>query len=365
MIAIEAALFDAPSKPLRVEAVELEAPGPQDVLVKMAAVGICGSDLHVVRGEWERPVPMILGHEGSGTVEAVGDAVTEVAVGDPVVISWAPGCRHCDVCAQGRPAACPNLRQGFAAGPLPDGTTRLSQSGGEIYRMTAVGALATHVLMPQTGVIKLPARVSFEEAALLGCAAITGAGAVINVAQAGPETQAAVFGAGGVGQFVIQGLRMAGARTIVAVDPQASRRAQALTLGATHAVAPDALPALVEELGDVLDYTFEAVGSQETFELAVGAVRNGGTTIVVGIPPTGTGVTLGAADIVVREKTVVGSMYGTGEPKVTLDKLLGGPAQLELASMLGPRFALDEVNAAFDSALGGDEGRVLVLPNGG
>jgi Zn-dependent alcohol dehydrogenase len=357
-----AALFDAPGKPLRVEEIEVEAPGPEDVLVRMSAVGICGSDLHVVRGEWARPVPMVLGHEGSGVVEAVGEAVSNVAIGERVVISWAPGCQKCAVCAQGRPAACPRLREGFGAGTLPDGTTRLSQYGKPVYRMTAVGALSTHVLMPHTGVIKMPDRVSFEEAALLGCAAITGAGAVLNVAKAGPESQAAVIGAGGVGQFIIQGLRIAGASTIVAVDPQPARRDQALALGATHAVAPDELAALLDELGDVFDFTFEAVGAQQTFELAVGAVRNGGTTIIVGIPPTGTTVSFNPADIVVREKTVVGSMYGTGEPKATLAKLFHAPAQLELSSMIGPRFTLDEVDAALDCSLHGESGRVLILP---
>lgn len=358
-----AALFDAPALPLRVEMVDVEEPGPKDVLVRMSAVGICGSDLHVVRGEWRRPVPMILGHEGSGVVEAVGADVTGRAIGDRVVLSWAPGCQRCSVCADGRPAACPSLREGFGAGTLPDGTTRLSQGGERVYRMTAVGALSTHVLMPRAGVITMPDGVSFDEAALLGCAAVTGAGAVVNVAKAGPESCAAVIGAGGVGQFVIQGLKMAGARLIIAVDPQPARREQALALGATHAVAPDELAALVGELGDILDYTFEAVGAQLTFELAVAAVRNGGTTIVVGLPPTGTTVTFDPIDLVAREKTIVGSMYGSGEPAATLGKLFEGPARLDLASMVGPRFTLDEVNEAIECALSGESARVLVHPN--
>jgi S-(hydroxymethyl)glutathione dehydrogenase/alcohol dehydrogenase len=353
-------LFDAPGLPMRVEDFEIEAPGPDDVLVRMVAAGVCGSDLHVVRGEWTRPVPMILGHEGSGVVEAVGDEVTEFATGDHVVISWAPGCRRCAVCADGRPAACPDLRAGFAAGTLPDGTTRLSQRGAPVFRMTAVGAFASHVLMPRTGVIRMPGGVSFEEAALLGCAAITGAGAVLNLADDAADAQAVVVGAGGVGQFVIQGLRLAGARTIVAVDPQPARRAQALELGATHAVAPDDLAPLLEELGDVIDYAFEAVGAQRTFELAVGAVRNGGTAIIVGIPPAGTTLALDYADLVVREKTVIGSMYGTGEPEVTLGKLFDAPLRLELASMIGPRFDLEDIDAAIECALRGESGRVLV-----
>lgn len=347
---------------MRIAEVDVEAPGAGDVLVRMSAIGICGSDLHVVRGEWTRPVPMILGHEGSGTVAAVGSDVTEFAVGDRVVISWAPGCQRCKVCADGRPAACPALRTGFAAGTLPDGTTRLSLDGESVYRMTAVGALADHVLMPRTGVIGIPDDVSLEEAALLGCAAITGAGAVVNLARDAADAQAVVVGAGGVGQFVVQGLRMMGARTIVAVDPSAARRAQASGLGATHAVAPEGLAPLLEELGDVMDYAFEAVGAQASFELAVSAVRNGGTTIIVGIPPAGTTVPFDFADLVVREKTIVGSMYGTGQPAETLATLLAGPGRLELSSMIGPRFALQDVDEAFRCALEGTSGRVLVHP---
>jgi S-(hydroxymethyl)glutathione dehydrogenase/alcohol dehydrogenase len=363
-IQVRAALFDEPGAPLRVEEISLECPGPNDVLVRMFVVGICGSDLHVIRGEWDRPVPMVLGHEGSGAVEAVGEDVVGLAVGDRVVISWAPGCQQCAVCADGRPAACPKLRAGFGAGTLPDGTTRLSQGGNTIYRMTAVGALSTHVVMPRAGVIKMPDSVSYAEGALLGCAAITGAGAVVNLIPDATGASSVVIGAGGVGQFVIQALRSAGASRIIAVDPQSARRDQALELGATHAVVPDDLPALLEGLGDVIDYSFEAVGSQPAFELAVASVRNGGTTVVVGIPPAGTTVAFDPADLVVREKTVVGSMYGSGEPAETLRKLLGGQTRLDLASMIGPEFLLDEVNEAFDLARQSIAKRILVLPNG-
>ena len=347
---------------MRIETVTLEAPGANDVLVRMSAVGICGSDLHIVRGEWSRPHPMILGHEGAGVVTAVGAMVDDIAVGDRVVVSWAPGCQECFVCAAGRPAACPKLRAGFASGTLPDGTTRLSRNGETVYRMTAVGALATHVLMPRTGVIGLPDGVPIEEGALLGCAAVTGAGAVINVTSVDSDTSAAVLGAGGVGQFVIQGLRIGGARTIVAVDPSAERREMAIRLGATDVVAPDELAGLVEGL-DGFDYTFEAVGAQQVFESALAATRNGGTMVVVGIPPTATKIDFDPADLVVREKTVIGSMYGSGEPRETMSELFCGPRQLELTAMVGPKFSLDEVNEAMECALRGESGRVLVLPD--
>ncbi len=166
-----------------------------------------------MRGEWTRPVPMILGHEGAGLVEAVGDAVTSVRPGDPVVVSWAPSCGACGPCRRGRSTACVPLRAGIAKGTLPDGTTRLSLGGETVYRMTAVGALARHVLVPERAALPLPPQVPLDQAALLGCAALTGVGAVLRAAAVQPGQSVVVIGAGGVGQFAVQGARLAGAST--------------------------------------------------------------------------------------------------------------------------------------------------------
>ena len=176
--------------------------------MRIDAVGICGSDLHVVKGEWVRPRPMVLGHEGAGVVEAVGSDVDGLAVGDRVILSWAPACGECGPCLAGRTTACLPLRAGIGAGTLPDGTTRLSSDGETIYRMTAVGALAERVVMPASGVLKLTHELPAAEAALLGCAALTGIGAAREVA-AGDVV--VVIGAGGVGQFCVQGARLRGA----------------------------------------------------------------------------------------------------------------------------------------------------------
>ena len=234
-----AALFWEPGRPLEVTDVELEDPGPAEAVVRMAAVGICGSDLHVVRGEWPRPVPMILGHEGSGVVESVGESVEGLAPGDRVVLSWAPACGECGPCRRGRRTACLPLRTAIGNGTLPDGTTRLRHGRETVYRMTTIGALAERVLVPASAVLPLPDAVTIEDAALLGCAALTGVGAAIHAARVEPGSTVVVIGTGGVGQFVIQGARLAGASTIVGVDPFASRREQALRIGATHATAPD------------------------------------------------------------------------------------------------------------------------------
>ena len=206
-----AALFRAPGLPLETVELDLEEPRAGEVLVRMAAVGVCGSDLHVVRGDWDRPKPMVLGHEGAGIVEAVGDGVTTLTPGDAVVISWAPSCGACGACRLGRRTACERLREAISAGTLLDGTTRLSLDGEIVYRMTATGCLAELLVVQENAALPLGPGIPLVEAALLGCAALTGVGAVRNASGLESGGSALVVGAGGVGQFVVQGARMAGA----------------------------------------------------------------------------------------------------------------------------------------------------------
>ncbi len=360
-----AALFRAPGQPFELAEVEIEEPGPGDVLVRMHAVGVCGSDLHVVRGEWTRPVPMILGHEGAGVVEAVGDAVTGVRPGDPVVVSWAPSCGECGPCLRGRSTACVPLRAGIARGTLPDGTTRLSLGGETVYRMTAVGALARHVLVPERAALPLPPEVPLDQAALLGCAALTGVGAVLRAAAVQPGQSVVVIGAGGVGQFAVQGARLAGASTILAVDPSPARRDAALAVGATAAadpsVAVEVIASLTEEGADV---AVEAVGSPATVALALACARPAGLAVLVGMPAAGARLDLDPTEFTNREKTMRGSVYGSWEPAEGLDVLLRHleAGELVLDRLLGERFGLERVDDAVATALAGSGGRVLVEP---
>jgi S-(hydroxymethyl)glutathione dehydrogenase/alcohol dehydrogenase len=358
-----AALFYGTGRPMDVTPVEIEQPEGDGVLIAMTAAGICGSDLHVVKGEWGRPTPMILGHEGAGHVQAVGELVTRVEVGDPVIVSWAPSCQECGSCLRGRPAACGKLRAAIGAGTLIDGTTGLSRDGETVFRMTTVGAFAEHVLVPERAAIKIPTGVPLEEAALLGCAALTGVGAVENAAGVEPGSSAVVIGAGAVGQFVVQGLRIAEAKTIVAVDPSPERREQAIALGATNAVSPDGLAGLLASMAEGFDYAFEAVGSVTTVRAALDALRNGGVAVLVGMGPPGQTLALDPLELITREKTVVGSIYGSGEPKIMTERLLGYLAEgrLLLDSMIGERFGLEAINDAVDCALRGDGGRALVM----
>jgi S-(hydroxymethyl)glutathione dehydrogenase/alcohol dehydrogenase len=354
-----AALFHGPGEPLAVREIELEEPGPCDVLVRIAAVGICGSDLHLIRGEWARPVPMVLGHEGTGTVEAVGAHVSGISPGDRIVLSWAPACGKCEPCRHGRRVACAPLRAGIAAGTLPDGTTRMSLGGEPVYRMTAIGALAERIVVPAGAVLPLPHDVPFGDGALIGCAALTGVGAVLNRGRVAEGSTVAVIGAGGIGQFCVQAARIAGAARIVAVDPLEARRAQAVRLGATEAVGP-------EQVDGEFDVAVDAVGGAETFALAVRATRGGGTVVAVGMPRAGVRYELEPAQLTNEEKTLTGSLYGSEDPATALPGLLEHvrAGRLDLAAALGPSFPLEEADAAVQAALAGEPGRVIVRMGG-
>jgi S-(hydroxymethyl)glutathione dehydrogenase/alcohol dehydrogenase len=360
-----AALFRGVGEPLEVREIELEAPRPDEVLVRMAAVGICGTDLHVVKGDWQRPTPMVLGHEGAGLVEAVGAAVVGLAPGDAVVLSWAPGCGRCASCRRGRPAACTELQRAIGAGTRTDGTTGMTAGGETVFRGTATGALAERITVRADVALPIGDDVPLEQAALLGCAALTGVGAVLFQGRPHEGAVVLVVGAGGVGQFCVQGARIAGAAEIVCVDPIESRLEQAARLGATRTATPDGLEQAMHEVAaDGADVAFDAVGGRETVALALRWTRNGGRTVVVGLPPSGERFEVDPGELVRREKELTGSMYGSEDPRTALPVLLGHvrSGALRLAPVVGPAFPLDDVNAAIEASLSGAPGRVLVEP---
>ena len=354
-------------EPGRLELAELdvEEPRADEVVVRMAAVGVCGTDLHSYKGEWNRPTPIVLGHEGAGVVETVGAEVSGARAGDRVVLSWAPACGECGACRRNRPAACAPLSTAIGRGTLLGGHTGLSLDGEIVYRGTATGALAERVVVSADAALPLGDDVPFEQAALLGCAALTGVGAVLNAARPGPGFTCLVIGAGGVGQFVVQGARIAAAAAVLVVDPVESRREQALRLGATHAFAPDEVKERMREFdAEGVDYVFDAVGAPETTALALRWARGGGTTVVVGLPAAGARLDLDPLDFTNREKTLTGTIYGSEDPAVALPQLLDlvRRGELDLASLVGPSFDLDRADDAFRASLAGEPGRVLVLP---
>jgi S-(hydroxymethyl)glutathione dehydrogenase / alcohol dehydrogenase len=328
----------------------------------MAAVGICGTDLHSVRGEWQRPTPIVLGHEGAGVVEQVGSDVEQLVPGDEVVLSWAPSCGVCADCLRGRPATCLPLQRAIGAGTLVDGTTGLSLDGEIVYRGTATGALSELVVVDERVALPTGGGIPLEHAALLGCAALTGVGAVLFATRVPAGASVLVVGAGGVGQFVIQGARLVGADPIVVVDPLPERRAQALGSGATHALSPDALA----EVGlPAADYAFDAVGDPTTTLFALRHTVNGGTTVIVGLPAAGRRLDLDPTELIRRDKRLMGSIYGSEDPAVAMPVLLEHvrAGRLDLGSLVGPTFPLAALNDAMDASVAGVAGRVLVSPN--
>jgi S-(hydroxymethyl)glutathione dehydrogenase / alcohol dehydrogenase len=354
---IQTAISASADAPFEIAEVELDDPRRDEVLVELRAVGVCHSDLKM-KAVWPAAIsPIVLGHEGAGVVEAVGADVAGVAPGDRVVLSWAPSCGECAECRRDRRVACAPLRAGIAAGTLPDGTTRLSLGGRPVYRMTAIGALAELVVVPATAALPLPADVPLEQAALVGCAALTGVGAVLQRARVEPGASVLVVGAGGVGIFCVQGARLAGASRVVAVDPVEARREQARRLGATEAVGP-------EDVEAGFDYAFDAVGGAPTFELAVRSIRGGGTAVAVGMAPAGATYALAPGELTNEEKTITGSLYGSEDPAVALPAVLEHvrAGRLDLEHMVGPRFRLDDAEQAVQASLAGVPGRVLVMP---
>ena len=272
---------------------------------------------------------------------------------------------QCGACRRGRPAACGPLSTAIGRGTLLDGRTGLWLDGGTVYRGTATGALADRLVVAASAAMPLGDEVPLEQAALLGCAALTGVGAVLNAARPEPGFTALVLGAGGVGQFVVQGARIAGAAEILVVDPVDARRGRALALGATRACAPDDVREAVRELDpEGVDFAFDAVGAAATTKLALRWTRGGGTTVVVGLPAGGERLDLDPFEFSNREKTLTGTIYGSEDPAVALPRLLAlvRAGELELASLVGPSFPLERADDAFQASLAGEPGRVLVTP---
>ena len=359
-----AAVMHEPGR-LRVEEIELEEPLPGEVVVRMSAVGVCGTDLHSYKGEWDRPTPIVLGHEGAGVIEAAGSEANGLREGERVVLSWAPACGDCGPCRRGRPAACGPLSSAIARGTLLGGRTGMSLGGETVYRGTATGALAERVVVAAGAALPLGDDVPIDQAALLGCAALTGVGAVLNAARPAAGFTALVIGAGGVGQFVVQGARIAGAGEILVVDPVEARREQALGLGATRACGPDDVREAIGELDrEGVDYAFDAVGAPETTKLALRWTRGGGTAVVVGLPAGGEKLELDPFEFSNREKTLTGTIYGSEDPAIALPRLLDlvRSGELDLAGLVGPSFPLDRADDAFRASLAGEPGRVLITP---
>lgn len=366
---IQAAVLDGDGT-ISIEHVELAAPGPGEVRVEIAAAGVCHSDLHVTTGAWDVPAPVVLGHEGSGVVTAVGPGVEDLEPGDHVVLSWVPGCGECRACQAGRPAQCALVASVVATGgTLYDGTTRLSNERGQIHHYLGVSSYAEQVVVPRSGAVKVRKDAPLEDIAIVGCAIATGVGAVRNTAGVQPGSTVAVIGCGGVGLACVQGARLAGASRIVAVDVVAEKLELASKLGATDTVdasaVEDVVAALREVLPDGYDYIFDAIGKIATTEQAIAALGLGGAAVIVGLPPAGERASFDPLALAEADQRILGSNYGSAVPERDIpqlvDEVMAG--NLDLASMISARRPLAEAAAALDDLAAGHALRQLLVPN--
>jgi S-(hydroxymethyl)glutathione dehydrogenase/alcohol dehydrogenase len=364
---IRAAVLHQPRQPLVIEDVELVSPREDEVLVRVAAAGVCRSDVRLADGElggsrW----PMVMGHEGAGVVEAVGAAVTHVAPGDHVGFCIVPACRACEECRAGRHHLCIPAGENGLRGVLMDGTSRLSLPDETTLQHALMTAcFAERTVVPAAGAVRLPRELPLWQASLLGCGVVTAFGAVRNAARVQRGESAAVIGCGGVGLQVIAALRLAGANPIVAVDLDAAKLELALDRGATDAVesGPAVTAARVAKLaGRGADHSFEVVGRPETMRLAWDCLRPGGTAVVVGLAPRGVDVTLPAIEFL-SDKGIRGSYYGSGDAAADLPALaqLALSGELDLASVVASVEPLDSVNDALDRLRRGEGARTVLL----
>jgi alcohol dehydrogenase len=356
----------ANTKPLMIEEVELDDPGPGEILVKIAAAGLCHSDLSVIDGNRPRPTPMVLGHEAAGIVEKLGASVDDLQVGDHVVMVFVPSCGHCLPCSEGRPALCEPGAVANSAGTLLSGARRLHRNGGDIHHHLGVSAFSEYATMSRRSVVKIDRELPLDQAALFGCAVLTGVGAVINTAKVAAGASVAVVGLGGVGLSSLLGAVAAGARRVVAVDLSDEKLGLARQLGATdtfNAGSTDATNEIREATKGGVEFAFEMAGSVRAMDLAYKITRRGGTTVTAGLPPPSHTFALPQVNLVAEERTVRGSYIGTCVPTRDLPRYIelyrGG--KLPVDRLMSAHLKLEQINEGFDRLHEGKAVRQIVL----
>jgi len=361
---MRAAVLHEQKQPLTVEEVELANPGEGEVLVRMAASGVCHSCLHAADGSWTYPtLPVVLGDEGAGVVEKLGTGVKGLSVGDHVILSWAPTCGRCRYCVTGRPVLCERR-------PLPgrmyDGTTRMRLNGKPVYHYGTVATFGSMTVVPQDCAIPIRKDMPLDKAALIGCSVTTGVCSVLNVAQVPAGASMAVFGTGGIGLNAIQGGDVCGAFPVIAVDVSDAKLEYAKQMGATHLVnasKEDSVDAIKKITGAGVAYSFVAVGDARVAEQAFEALEPGGTCTVIGLPPTGSRISVNAGLLVGPQRVLRGSSYGSARtfadfPRL-VDLYLNG--KLKLDELITRRYDISETNEAFRALAAGEVARGLIV----
>ena len=356
----------ADSHPLGIEQVELAPPGEGEVLVGVRAAGLCHSDLSVVNGDRPRPTPMALGHEAAGEVLEVGPGVRDVRVGDHVVLVFVPSCGLCVPCREGRPALCEPGAVSNTAGTLLSGERRLTDSDGEpLNHHLGCSSFAEFAVVSERSVVRVDDDLPWDQAALFGCAVLTGVGAVVNTARVRLGQSVAVVGLGGVGLNAVLAAVASGAREVIAVDPLQDKLDLAASLGATRTVlaGPAAADAVRDLTGGGVDVAIEMAGSVPAFDTAYRATRRGGTTVTGGLPHPAATWSIPPVQLVAEERTIKGSYIGSSVPGRDIPRYveLFRSGQLPVDALLGARLALDDINAALDHLDSGHALRQVVM----
>lgn len=356
----------AQSKPLTIEDLELDAPGPGEVLVEIASAGLCHSDLSVINGSRPRGLPLVMGHEASGIVRDVGPGVQDFKADDHVVFSFVPICGQCTPCMSGRAVLCENGAKANAEGALLRGGRRFKNGKKQaLNHHLGVSAFTQHTVAAQESLVKVDSSLALEKASLFGCAVMTGVGAVMNTAKVVPGDSVAVFGLGGVGLSAVLGAHTSGATPLIAVDVLQSKLDLAKELGATHTVNAkdsDPIEAIRDITGGGAAYCFESVGNEKVLIQAYGATRRGGTTVTIGLPHPEKKFTISAVSLVAEERTVKGSYMGSAVPRRDIPRYIAlyQAGLLPVDKLLSDTIALEDVNAAFDVLAKGEAVRQVI-----
>ena len=361
-----AALCRSHNQPVVVEQITVDAPKRGEATVKLAACGVCHSDLSAISGTIALPLPLVLGHEGAGVVEAVGEGVSGLAKGDHVIFSFIYMCGKCRFCVAGRPVLC--LEQAKALTTPLEGTPRVRDaSGAPLNIFSGCGAMAEYATVSAENLIKIDPKVPLDCAALVGCAVTTGVGAVFNTARLKPGSSVAVFGCGGVGLSVIQGAAIAGAGRIIAIDTLEPKLAMAKRFGATDTVLPtpeiDVVKFLKKATSGGPDYAFECVGSGELAGAAYRAIRRGGLAVVVGVAKPSDSTSVRTMTLPFEEKTLTGSYFGSCVPRVDFPRMLSlyRAGRLKLAELITQRYPIAEAPQAFADLQAGKNARGVIM----
>jgi alcohol dehydrogenase len=359
-----ASLPYAESRPLRIETLDLDPPGKGEVLVRIAAAGLCHSDLSVINGDRPRSLPMALGHEAAGVVAALGEDVTDLTIGDHVVMVFMPSCGHCLPCAEGRPALCGPGAAANEAGTLLGDGVRLHDGDGAVHHHLGVSAFASHAVVSRRSLVKLDPDLPLHEAALFGCAVLTGVGAVVNTAAVKAGQSVAVIGLGGVGLAAVLGAIAAGAAQVIAVDLADDKLALATTIGATAVVkaSADAVATLRELTDGGCDVVLEMAGSVRALDSAIAMTRRGGTTVTAGLPPADAALAVNVVALVADERTLKGSYIGTCVPTRDIPRYVAlyRAGRLPVDRLVSGYLTLADINAGFDELHGGRAVRQVI-----